>query len=641
MKFFLFCLSLSILFSIKKWKTYEDSSSFLLKNNINKYDNIFIRDNINSKITWQHWNSKTLDLAKKSNKLIFLYVGYSGCGPCYHMQKTTFSNENLINTINQKFIPIIVDKDFNSLVGRAYLEAQTALQKMGRWPLTMVINPNLEPLFAASVVPANDLDYALKNLSKAWEEKNNELIVRGEQFTQFLNQQEDTSLSIVDIDQKQKELFEGIKKLIDPVNSGYQSNFKFPMSLEAKYLLRYFHVYQNQEALKMVRTYFNRLLFPKLFDWVNGGFFRYCVNPDCTLTQFEKLSVDQALHIDFLSEYFSITKSELAAHMIDKTVSLLKEKFYQPHKGISLSLDSYSNNIDGEYYKVIFNSLLSFGVKNKNFQNSWNQIISNPMDQKMPLRPLLKMSEFETSLGSESSQNEFISQLNSLTPTLVEFKNKTSSYPRLDNQVLTSDNGLMIASLAKASRALSNANYLKLAQDIANDILTQNRSLNGELYHSNQMGHLSAASALDYSYFIYGLIELNQADQNKKWINLAKDLQLKQIEVFWDKKKFNFNFYSQSNEIPFKKINYMDNLYPSENSLALDNLFRLSKLTNKAHFFDLFQKLKNAYPNSFHDYPWYFTQAYSSLWRTEHFKVVDKFSNMSGFLPFDIIIISK
>ena len=55
--------------------------------------------------SWQ----ETLEIAKKENKLIFLDLYATWCGPCKSLKKNTFSNPEVGAFYNQNFINIALD----------------------------------------------------------------------------------------------------------------------------------------------------------------------------------------------------------------------------------------------------------------------------------------------------------------------------------------------------------------------------------------------------------------------------------------------------------------------------------------------------------------------------------------------------
>ena len=55
--------------------------------------------------TWQ----EALELAKKDNKLVFLDISASWCGPCKLLKKNTFPDEKVGNFFNAHFINVALD----------------------------------------------------------------------------------------------------------------------------------------------------------------------------------------------------------------------------------------------------------------------------------------------------------------------------------------------------------------------------------------------------------------------------------------------------------------------------------------------------------------------------------------------------
>lgn len=57
------------------------------------------------KVTW----NEALELAKQENKLIFLDIYATWCGPCKQLKKNTFSNAEVGTLYNQKFVNVAFD----------------------------------------------------------------------------------------------------------------------------------------------------------------------------------------------------------------------------------------------------------------------------------------------------------------------------------------------------------------------------------------------------------------------------------------------------------------------------------------------------------------------------------------------------
>ena len=87
------------------------------------------------KFEQSNW-TEVLKKAKKENKIVFLDIYASWCGPCKMLKKTTFSNDNVGDFYNQKFINVAVDAEIG--------EGATLAQKynVSGFPTLLFIKPD-------------------------------------------------------------------------------------------------------------------------------------------------------------------------------------------------------------------------------------------------------------------------------------------------------------------------------------------------------------------------------------------------------------------------------------------------------------------------------------------------------------------
>ena len=80
--------------------------------NLLKYSNSpYLKQHESNPVYWQPWNKKTLEKAKKSQKPIFLSVGYASCHWCHVMAHESFEDIETAKIMNEKFINIKVDRE--------------------------------------------------------------------------------------------------------------------------------------------------------------------------------------------------------------------------------------------------------------------------------------------------------------------------------------------------------------------------------------------------------------------------------------------------------------------------------------------------------------------------------------------------
>ncbi|OPY25304.1 MAG: hypothetical protein A4E23_00095 [Methanomethylovorans sp. PtaU1.Bin073] len=150
--------------------------------------------------------------------------------------------------------------------------------------------------------------------------------------------------------------------------------------------------------------------------------------------------------------------------------------------------------------------------------------------------------------------------------------------------MLTDWNGLMIAALGKASRAFGRPQYAQAASRTVDFILERMSSHDGRLLHRYRDGEASINGFLeDYTFFVWGLIELYQATFKKKYFEHALRLNALQMQDFMDDEGGFFHTAKDSETLLFRKKEVYDGAMPSGNSVSVLNLLRLSRLTGDTH----------------------------------------------------------
>jgi len=161
----------------------------------------------------------------------------------------------------------------------------------------------------------------------------------------------------------------------------------------------------------------------------------------------------------------------------------------------------------------------------------------------------------------------------------------TRQRPHLDDKVLTSWNGLMIAAFARAARVLparpNTVSCLAAARRAAEFIRgTLWNPERGELLHRYRDGEAGISGyAEDYAFLVFGLLELFQADGDPTWLDWALELQRAQDERFWDAE--DGGWFSTTGADPTVLLRLKedyDGAEPSASAVSVLNLLTLTHL---------------------------------------------------------------
>lgn len=157
-------------------------------------------------------------------------------------------------------------------------------------------------------------------------------------------------------------------------------------------------------------------------------------------------------------------------------------------------------------------------------------------------------------------------------------------HPHKDDNVLSDWNGLMIAALAKGSRAFGKIRYAEAAKKAVDFIFGQMRNPDGLLLHRYRDGQAGITANLDdYAFLIWGLIELYEATFDVKHLRMVIELNDHVMKHFWDEKAGGAFTPDDGEKRIIRKKEIHDGAIPSGNAVAMLNLLRLSRFIANSH----------------------------------------------------------
>jgi uncharacterized protein len=250
------------------------------------------------------------------------------------------------------------------------------------------------------------------------------------------------------------------------------------------------------------------------------------------------------------------------------------------------ALDAETNGIEGESYvweaREIDNVL---GPASAAFKDMYHVKDLSDFEHGNVLR--LSLNDLpkpaQVLIGDQPDRDEFFRS----REKLLEVRNARQQ-PLRDEKVLTGWNGLMIGSFARAGRVLNQPELVRSAETAAAFVMTRLRDPQGRLLHVYTAGKAKLNAYLDdYAYVIDGLLALQDATGNDKWLTAARQLQDDQLKMFRDEVGGGFYFTShQHEELLARTKNCYDGVQPAGNSVSARNLIKLAKLTGDQRYLD-------------------------------------------------------
>ena len=169
--------------------------------------------------------------------------------------------------------------------------------------------------------------------------------------------------------------------------------------------------------------------------------------------------------------------------------------------------------------------------------------------------------------------------LNRSRAKLLEVRNERIA-PALDDKILTSWNGLMLAAFAEAAAVLGRRDYAEIAERNAEFLLT-NLLRDGRLLRTYKDGRAKLNGYLeDYAFMIDGLLALHEVNFSRDTLDAAIRLGNAMVELFWDAAPGQFfDTGHDHEELLVRPKDVTDNAIPCGSSMAVDVLLRLAVIT--------------------------------------------------------------
>ena len=551
----------------------------------------YLLQHAHNPVDWYPWGEEAFNKAKKEDKPIFLSIGYSTCHWCHVMERESFEDEEVSKILNDNFIAIKVDREERPDIDSIYMTFCQALTGSGGWPLTIIMSGDKKPFFAGTYFPKENkynmagLIYILKNISSKWKSNKEELINHGEKITEAIKgfrknyEKKTLDFSVVE------ETFLELKNDFDEVYGGFSYSPKFPIPHNLIFLLRYYYLTKNKDSLYMVEKTLEGMYKGGIFDHLGYGFSRYSTDEKWLVPHFEKMLYDNALLIYTYAEAYHLTKKPFYREVCEKIIEYIIRDMISREGGFYSAEDADSEGEEGKFYLFTKEELKKY-LKEEELQefNKWYDLSENIIN-------LIK-----SDINRLEEDEKLKERIEGIIKKLYKVR-ENRIHPFKDDKILTSWNGLMIAALSYGGRVFNEKRYIDAAKASLAFIEKNLVTKEGRLLARFREGEAAINGYLeDYSYLLWGIVELYEATLDKKYLKKGIKLFKDMMELFWDDSEGGFFLYGKDSEslILRPKESY-DGALPSANSVAALNILRLSRITSNLEMENIFDEILNSF----------------------------------------------
>lgn len=393
------------------------------------------------KIKWNEWNKEAFERAKKENKLVLLSLAGVWCHWCHVMDETTYSDEEVINLINENFIPIRVDVDERPDISERY--------NFGGYPTFAFLTDEGEIITGGTYVPPEQFKEILKEMIE---------IAKKGNIKELLASSTPRKKELKKANANEKIIWDVVDVLItyfDESYGGFGIEPKFPLSDAIIFLLDMYNLTKKEGFKIMVKRTLDGIA-NGLFDNVEGGFYRYSVTRDWLNPHFEKMLETNSGLIKCFAYFYYLTKEEKYKEIAEKTANYLLSKLKDPN-GLFYS----SQDADEVYYSLPLESRIS----------------RNPpyIDKNIYSCKNASCAEAFLKVGIALDNKDYINIAINIAEKIIKdyFTNEGIVHSLKNKESYLDDNVATMNLLLNVYYVTFDENYLKLAENIGNILINE------------------------------------------------------------------------------------------------------------------------------------------------------------------------
>jgi uncharacterized protein YyaL (SSP411 family) len=541
----------------------------------------YLLQHAHNPVDWSPWGPDALARARLLDRPIFLSIGYAACHWCHVMERESFEDEATAAVLNERFIPIKVDREERPDIDQLYMSAVQAMTGGGGWPMSVFLTPEGRPFYGGTYFPDEprhgmpSFRQVLDGVDRAWQQDRAQVEAAGVRLVDALVEQQRLPAggglpegSVLD------GAAAALESSFDTTHGGWGGAPKFPQPMAIEFLLRRFVAGGDSRALAIARRSLDAMANGGIHDQLGGGFHRYATDAAWLVPHFEQMLYDNAQLVRVYLAAWAVTDDARYRDVAESTLDYLLRELRRDDGSFAASQDADTGGVEGGTF-------------------IWTQA---------EIREVLgpDAGPFEAAYGvTEQGNWEGVTILSRVTPVgdqaieerlsaargrLLERRARRPQ-PARDDKALAAWNGLAIAAFADAARMLDDAHYRDAAVGAAEAILAGLRGPDGRLARSWKDGRASGTGVLeDYTHLADGLLALHEATFDERWFTVARELMDSVLDRFADPSGGFFDVADDHEQLVARPKDVQDNAVPSGNSMAARVLLRLAALTGEGRY---------------------------------------------------------
>jgi uncharacterized protein len=489
----------------------------------------YLRQHMHNPVDWWPWGQEAFDEARKTNRPIFLSVGYSTCYWCHVMERECFENPQIAELMNKTCVNIKVDREERPDVDQLYMTAVQLLTNSGGWPMSVFLTPDLKPFYAGTYFPPVDyqnrpgLPRVMLAIDDAWRERRMQIDATCDDLMKALEQinQLPSKSDLPSVDQIADTALRAASDY-EPTYGGFGRAPKFPRQTLLSALLT---ICDSPEA-KLIPA--RQVVMPRLMhtlhamaaggirDQLGGGFHRYSTDSKWLVPHFEIMLYDQALLGVVYTRAARVLDEPYFVHVARGVLDFVLRELTDERGGFYSGLDAEVDAREGLNYlwtpqqveEVVGEAVAKVFNDAYGLSKGFNFADPHHSDGVADANVLFRDGPVAIEMDAD---------LSAIRAALLAARS-TRKQPRLDNKIILEWNALMIRALAVAAREMTDGEQYVSAATRAMDYLLSTHLSNNTLLRTSVDGVAQHPATLDdYAALLLALIELYTTIGQAKW----------------------------------------------------------------------------------------------------------------------------
>lgn len=552
----------------------------------------YLEQHAHNPVDWYAWSDAATARAKQEGKLVFLSIGYSTCHWCHVMERESFEDDETARYLNEHFIAIKVDREQRPDLDALFLAAVARIGGSTGWPLTVVLTPDLEPVFGGTYFPKASaggrlgLVEVLREIEKRFAAEGPDLARRGREVLEKIEAEGRAAGGSGEVTPALLKIaFARLDRSRDLTYGGFGSRQKFPSSPLLLAELRFAERSGDASAGAHVVLTLEQMMRGGSRDHLSGTFHRYATDRAWHVPHFERMLYDNAqLASIYLEAGQALGRADFTA-VGRAAIEELAASWQRPDGGLVVGFDADDPKGEGVYYTWTPAELeRAIGSEQARLVGALFGVTAGgerSLEGRSVLHRVADEAKVAASLGVASAP--LGAAFDRALPTLRAIRDARPA-PAVDDKELAGWSGLALLAFAEGAQRLDAPRFLEAAEKSARFLVERcwqpgDRSMIRGVRRGASLG---AGFLDDYAIPALGLLRLHGVDGDLRWLAAARAMATAIRERFYDEGAGVFlqaEGRAGPTVLPLRRSESDDGVLPSGSSAATLLFLELGELT--------------------------------------------------------------